>query len=845
VELERRVVPGFLAPRAFDAATRPDSVAVGDFKSDGLMDLAVANYGSGNVSVLLGNGDGTFQAPRNFAAGTDPISVVVGDFNGDGIPDLAIANYFTNNVSVLLGNGDGTFQAGRTFATVGAPLSIAVGDFNGDGQLDLVTTNLTFDNVSVLLGNGDGTFQAAHDFPAGSNPQSVAVGDFNGDGRLDLAVADYVFGNCSVSVLLGNGDGTFQAGRTFPAGVGFGSVAVGDLNGDGVPDLAVADSGDPLGRTSGVSVLLGNGDGSFQAARAFAAGSSPQSVALGDFNGDDRLDLAVANDFSGGGSVSVLVGNGDGTFQPPRSFTTGVDPASVAVADLNGDGRLDLAIADSGGRFGVGSAVTVLLGNGDGTFQASPTFAAGSGPLSVAVGDFTGDGRLDLAVANDFSDDVSVLLGNGDGTFQAQRTFATGSGSYSVAVGDFTGDGRLDLAVANYFSNNVSVLLGNGDGSFQDARTFAAGPNPRALAVGDFTGDGIPDLAVANDPYSGNGSGVSLLLGNGDGSFQTPRTFAAGPRPVSVAVGDFNRDGRLDLVVANYRGNNVSVLLGNGDGSFQTARTFAAGSNPVSVAVGDFSGDGIPNLVVANEIPSNGTVSVLQGNGDGSFQAGRTFAAGSDPQSVAVGDFSRDGRLDLAVANYRGNNVSVLLGNGDGSFQTANFSYSAGSRPYSVAVGDFNGDGYPDLAVANFYSNDVSILLNDRHWRRHPPPTRSPLPAAQPVAGGVGGVEPQALRQPATVLEAPLAEPAFDLPAAAFAGPVADPPPAPPQPQIVKPESVATPISSPGPEESAPQPNPLPPALALPRPIRDSVFAPALATGIDGNLVDDRNSLLA
>src|SRR6266436_5402770 len=178
----------------------------------------------------------SFIARRDFTAGYDPISVAVGDFNGDGVPDLVVADRVSNNVSVLLGNGDGTFQTPVAFATGTRPQSVAVGDFNGDGKLDLVVANEGSNNVSVLLGNGDGAFQAAQNFPAGTNPQSVAVGDFNGDGKLDLAVANE--GSGDVSVLLGNGDGTFQAALAFAAGDIPQSVAVGDFNGDGKLDLA-------------------------------------------------------------------------------------------------------------------------------------------------------------------------------------------------------------------------------------------------------------------------------------------------------------------------------------------------------------------------------------------------------------------------------------------------------------------------------------------------------------------------------------------------------------------------------------------------------------------------------
>jgi hypothetical protein len=250
--------------------------------------------------------------------------------------------------------------------------------------------------------------------------------------------------------------------------------------------------------------------------------------------------------------------------------------------------------------------------------------------------------------------------------------------------------------------------LGNGDGTFQTAGNFPAGRSPFSVAVGDFNGDGTLDLAVAN--FGSNN--VSVLLGNGDGTFQAGRNFPAGSRPYSVTVGDFDRDGTLDLAVANPHSNDMSVLLGTGDGTFQTARNVPAGRGPVFVAMGDFNGDSLLDFATVNSYGN--TVSVLLGNGDGTFQTARNLPAPVAPLSVAVADFNGDGLLDLAVVCSGG--VRVFLGNGDGTFQTTNISYMAGHTPAAVAVADFNGDGWADLAVANFDSNDVSILLNDGNW---------------------------------------------------------------------------------------------------------------------------------
>ncbi len=281
-------------------------------------------------------------------------------------------------------------------------------------------------------------------------------------------------------------------------------------------------------------------------------GLNPQAIVAGDFNGDGHLDLAISN--SSSNDVSVLLGNGDGTFQPQVTYAVGAGPLAIVAADFNGDGKLDLALTDNNG-------MAILLGNGDGTFQPASMVAAGLDGALVA-GDFSGDGRIDLAVSNYGSIAISVLLGNGDGTFRPAVSYTVGSDPAGIVAADFNGDGKLDLALTD--DNGVAILLGNGDGTFQPASTVATGLEG-GLAAGDFNGDSRIDLAVDNSSFGGDG-GVSVLLGNGDGTFQPQVSYAVGQFPSSIVAGDFSGDGRTDLVVANAFSNDVSVLLGNGNG---------------------------------------------------------------------------------------------------------------------------------------------------------------------------------------------------------------------------------------------------------------------------------------
>jgi len=360
---------------------------------------------------------------------------------------------------------------------------------------------------------------------------------------------------------------------------------------------------------------------SFAAPSNYAVGTppnpQPEWVVAGDFRGIGVQDLAVVN--RGSNSVSVLLGNGDGTFRVPQNYSVGAVPTAIAVGDVRGIGRLDLVVSNWGN--GSGNTVSVLLGNGDGTFQAARTYVVGLGPYFVAVGDFRGIGRKDLVTANfgngnTTDNTISVLLSNGDGTFQPAQTYIVDRAPIAVAVGNFRGiAGRQDLVTVNYSSTNVSVLLGNGDGTFQAARNYpvgcSSGPCGSAVAVGDFRGNGIQDLAVA---IYGDGTAttVVVLLGNGDGSFRTPQSYGVGPGPTGIEVGDFRGIGRKDLVTANWQrnaGSTVSVLLGNGDGTFQTAQNFPTGIGVAAVTVGTFTRSGRQDLATANY--NAGTVSVL------------------------------------------------------------------------------------------------------------------------------------------------------------------------------------------------------------------------------------------
>ncbi len=400
--------------------------------------------------------------------------------------------------------------------------------------------------------------------PVSASVYTVTVSGITGTGTLGLNLVDNnlikdLAGNTLVT---SNSGASFANQTTFYTGAGPFSATLGDVNGDGKPDLVVTNQS-----STTASVLLGNGNGTLQAQATFPIGPNPTSATLADVNGDGKLDIIVPS--ANNNNVGVLLGNGNGTFQAQQTFATGTQPTSVAVADLNGDGKNDLVVTNYHSN-----TVSVLLGNGNGTFKTQTTYAAGSSTNAVAIGDVNGDGIPDLVVSNEVSNTVSVLLGNGNATFQAQQTFATGTQPMSVTLTDINRDGKPDIVVANFGSNNVGLLLGNGNGTFQPQLTLATGSKPESVTVGDVNGDGIPDLVVANR-FSDS---VSVLLRNGSG-FLPQTTFATGHYPSSVSVGDVNGDGRLDIAVSNYGSNTASVLLASGNGNFTgQIYTIAAGA---------------------------------------------------------------------------------------------------------------------------------------------------------------------------------------------------------------------------------------------------------------------------
>ncbi len=671
----------------------PVQVVAGDFTGNGIVDLAVADQVAGDIVILLGNGDGTFRPGATIATDAGPTGLLATDFNRDGRIDLAVANQAADTVQILLGHGDGSFTPSDRIAGLGGATGLAAADFNGDGSTDLAVACKDEGQVVILQGQGNGTFLTQQDLTVGPGCSSVVAADFNGDGRPELAALSS--DNGTVSVFATRADGTLVPTVTLSAGTRPFNLVAADFHGNGWLDLAVCNYG-----SNTVSLFPGNGDGTFQPAATLSAGSGPIALAAADLSGHGHMDLAVS-DFIGL-TVSVLINNGDGTFKTPPPIPPSAGPEDVVAADLTGNGILDLVVPCEGTN-----AVSILLGRGDGTFRDPIQVPTGSDPYDATVGDFNGDGIPDLAVINYFSNTVWVYQGKGDGTFEHTETLTTGEGPVFIKTADLTGNGHLDLIVANYLSNNLSVYQGRGDGTFSDPVNVSVGEGPSGLTISDFNRDGRPDIAVSD---SGSND-VEVLLNLGGLSFAAPVSYPAGNQPWSATTADFNGDGRADLVVSDFGSSSpsvISILFGNGDGTFSAPAAFPVGDGPYPVGVGDFNGDGHSDIVVGND--GTNDLSLLLGEGNGQFAPEIRLPSGKEPYGIAVGDFRRDGHLSIATANAQSNDVTVNLGAGDGTFSNPVTVPLTQSR-VPMATADFNGNGLIDMAVANPTAGTVTIRL--------------------------------------------------------------------------------------------------------------------------------------
>jgi len=747
-------------------------LAAGDFNKDGKMDLVSLNEDA-TVTVLLNGGGGTFTSQQRYVAGTDLSSgvfvpgIFVMDFNDDGNPDLVLASGHPDAlgpnpmfITVLYGNGDGTFKAAPAFDAGYGSVAMAAADFNGDGLRDVVVAVPGTDplatgsaNLRVLLGKAGGGFQPATELSPG-HMRWVTTADVNRDGHADIIAVD----TSHVYVWLGNGDGTFQTASSYAVGSNPTFVTTGDLNGDGLPDLVIA-YGD-LSLTSGVPgtvlVLTGKSGGGFNAGVSVPTGVNTIQVALADVNGDGKLDLIADNGgYVGGtaGSLTVSLGKGDGTFQAASSITTLQNPTAITVADVNGDGKPDLVV---GSATSTGSVVGALLGNGAGAFTAAATQSTYTQVSRLAVADFDGDGKLDVAVVHIAGDSpVTTMHGNGDGTFQAETHLPAGDQPVAAIAADFNGDGRPDLAVLDQVQSGLgwgyAAVFRNSSTTTACAYSFGSGS--QAVAAGGGTGSfqvtaatgcewissaSASWITLAYPQWGGNGGTVNFTVAGNSGAARSGtitaggQTFAinqagtsVGGTPLAVSVSPASGNSASSSYTftfsdsAGWQSINVADILINSnfiDGRHACYVAVVPAQSAVYLvddagdAGGPFQGFTLPGAGTAqnSQCIVSGTGSSISGSGNtltvtlairfqSAFAGNRVFylaaveAAGANSGWQALGTWAVPGGPAITGPAVSGVNPARSSGTGGGSFV---FTFT-----------DTN--GWQDLGVTNVLINNA------------------------------------------------------------------------------------------------------------------------------------------
>jgi hypothetical protein len=762
---------GFGLRPTLPAGSIPTAAAMGDFNGDGHLDWVIANGGDNSLWLYLGNGDGTSGMPTVVPlTGLAPIWVVAVSLRNNGILDLVVAEADSSTVGVLLGNGDGTFQPEVEYGVPSPAVFVVAADFNGDGKVDVAVgmvdteTSNAAAAFAMLPGDGQGHLGAPVMPPQGGQGMWLATADLNGDGKPDLVVVDSDPNDPppypGAVVYLNNGNGTFTRGQLFDRGnptyVPF-SAALADLNGDGCVDAAVPDT------EAVVKIYLGNCDGTFQQALAgYETGDFGYAIQIADLDRDGHLDIVTSGiqfdieDGVGigevaGNLVSVMFGDGTGHFVPGRVYRGEPSMYGMAVGDVNGDGFPDVVTANQ-----VSNTASVFVNDGHGGFgdpqgemigyPIPGVLNAPTSPLLFA--DLDGDGTQDVMLleypiqgVNPM--EITTLLNDGTGKFSPPIRTAGWEAENrpwsDFILADFRNTGHPDLVVIGQVTDPFIVFVPNvGSGKFGTSVLTTMIGAAGLMAVGDFNGDGKLDFAAVSTIGNNEDSmdQINIFLGNGDGTFRAGQSATFGMvndiynAPISVFAGDFNRDGKLDVLVLT---DGLYEFLGNGDGTFQAARRLFSSFGDATVA--DVNRDGAPDLIALTDKFGNpsGTVpiiSVFLGQPDGSFAWSQTYIPyldtlwgpnifGSNYQRILfptlLGDFNGDGNPDLAVFQMPPQGIDrsifqILFGNGDGTFTPDYVTYSLSKHFVPQFAADVNGDGLSDLVELDGFTSSLNVV---------------------------------------------------------------------------------------------------------------------------------------
>jgi len=714
-ELSNPMKRMFKGRLTYGVGESPYEILSGDFNKDGLNDLVTLNIGDESATVLLAQGS-SFAAPVSYDVGPSPRTGAVADLDGNGTLDLVIVNESIDQLTLLYGNGDGTFTDGvvLTLPAGSSPGNVFVYDLNQDGYVDIITANGGNDSISIFTGAEEGEFLEAHSFSVGQRPLGLWAGNLKGGPYADILVANQ--GSNAVSLL--EFDGTqYLPTKLIPCGKSPRFLKVVDLNLDGHLDLIVNNLDQNY-----LSILLGLGDGEFSQEMHFTFPGPIGRFVVEDFNHDNYPDV-VALRFNGAGAARqpagmfcFAAGNGLGGFEQVQVYGAGWRAIGLVAADMNANQSLDIVTSDL-----ARNTVSVIYSRGDGSFESDQRFNLGTRPGPAVLGDFNADGIKDVAVANRGTNNISILLGEGDGSFTPARPLLLTQSPVVMAVGDLNKDGKDDLVIYLNQQYVVWVYLASDDGAFSAPKAYnllnsnqGLPPQVMSIALGDMDKDGNLDIVAGNTKRDS----VSVLLNNGSGHFPNRVITEVDNFPLAVEVVDVNNDGILDLLLVSSNDPEVPTdaaeprvarWFGIGDGSFdpETQLRFATGPGPRALRVGDISGNGRPDVVTVHT--GKDSLYLLKGVSDTNFAPGTKMIVGEKPTMVALHDLNRDGKKDL-IYSLNGGSVVVSLSRGDLAFEGPNnFIITPGA--VNLLVADLNGDQFPDLITINAGSEDLSVVL--------------------------------------------------------------------------------------------------------------------------------------
>lgn len=627
----------------------------------------------------------TFPSPIALPFPISITDVTVADFNLDGIPDIAAAGFeFDGGTAYLvLGTGGGSFAEPVELEMSVEPNGILAADFNNDEIPDLATIGT---NLAVRLGLGDGTFAAATFKGAGSLPRGLDAGDIDSDGNLDLAIA--ALNSNQVRIWRGDGDGDFSSPTSHVTGNQPLDLVLADLDDDGDLDVCAANLS-----SNYVSVFFNDGQGVFGDQVLIDVEDGQGDVAVADLNADGEPDLIATHSLDEPfDEVSVLLGQGNGTFGPPTRFFAGETPSDIIVQDANGDGHLDVFVQND-----VPTDVALLLGDGTGTLGPPFRYGTAGSTGGLVVADVTEDGLPDLVVGGVGVDTISISPGLGGGEFVGSRRVGLSKNANTAALADFNNDGLVDIAGV---SSAVTVALNIGDDRWVQTSTHAI-DGAFSISAGDFDGDGNQDLVAANV----SSDDLSILYGLGNGDFEPEIRVVAGDRPTAVVAHDFNSDGRDDMAVVNELDADMLVYLSNGSG-FDAPLSYDVSATPDFLIAEDITGDHIADLIVVHD--DQGNIRLFEGHPFGAFfELPPVIVAPELANEVDVADVDQDGHADLVI--LLGDLLYVKRGFGDGTFDTEEV-YEFDEFHRSLAAAEFTGDGWPDVVAVKASADEATFL---------------------------------------------------------------------------------------------------------------------------------------